>query len=125
MASANIVGYNTVTINQEWTILAVNFSQVDGSNLSIQDAFPPQAGMTKGMSTSDADQIQVLKNDGGYKIYYLSNGIYKQMGKEKYDEAIDVSGAMQKSLLVRLRPRLSRRDRHFGISPFLIPRHTH
>ena len=89
LASANIVGYNTVTINQEWTILAVNFSQVDGSNLTIQDAFPPQAGMTKGMSISDSDQIQVLKDDGGYKIYYLSNGTYKQMGKEKYDEAID------------------------------------
>ena len=86
---SGIVGYNTVTVNKEWSIFAVNFEGVSGGSLTIQEAFPVQEGMTKGMTILDADQIQVMKSEGGYKTYYLSNGKYKQMGQEKYDATID------------------------------------
>ena len=84
-----MVGYNTVTVNKEWSIFSVNFESVAGNALTIQEAFPVQEGMTKGMTIADADQIQVLKDGGGYKTYFLSNGKYMQMKVEKYDAAID------------------------------------
>ncbi len=72
--SANIVGYQQVTLDQQYTILGVNFTAVDGTALSIQDAFPYVAGMTKGNSISTADQIQIQNAAGTYDIYYMSNG---------------------------------------------------
>ena len=83
LASANIVGYNTVTINQEWTILAVNFAKVDGNNLTIQEALPYSEGMTKGKTTT-GDQVQVQNTSGGYDIYYLSDGNFTAKGQTKY-----------------------------------------
>ena len=72
--SANIVGYTTATLSQQWTILGVNFTAVDGSNLSIQDALPYVDGMTKGANVNTADQIQIQNASGGYDTYYMSNG---------------------------------------------------
>ena len=74
VTSANIVGYTTATLSQQWTILGVNFTAVDGSNLTIQDALPYVAGMTKGAAAAAADQIQIQKAGGGYDTYYMSNG---------------------------------------------------
>ncbi len=72
--SANIVGYTTVSLTQEYSILGINYTTVDGGALSIQDAFPYVDGMTKGNDTATADQIQVRDASGGYTIYYMSNG---------------------------------------------------
>ena len=72
--SANIVGYQEVTLTAKNTILGVNFTAVDGSNISLQDAIPYAEGMTKGANISAADQIQIQTSTGGYDIYYMSNG---------------------------------------------------
>jgi len=79
----SVVGYSTVTVNKEWTIYAVNFEKVSGGDLTIQDAFPYCAGMTKGSQTT-GDQIQVQDGEG-YKIYFMSDGHFKKMGKDTYD----------------------------------------
>ena len=78
------MGYNTITINKEYAILAVNFEGVAGGAMSIQDAIPYAEGMTQGAASSVADNIQVMQDDGSYKIYYMSNG---KVGKATYDTA--------------------------------------
>ena len=72
--SANIVGYNTVTIDKQYQLIAVNFQGTTGSAMDIQTAFPVSAGMTSGNSLGNADQIQIMNADGDYDQYYLSNG---------------------------------------------------
>ena len=72
--SANIVGYQQITLANQYTILGVNFTAVDGSNLSLQDAVPYVEGMTAANVNSAADQIQIQNASGGYDIYYMSNG---------------------------------------------------
>ena len=74
LESANIVGYNTVTLTEKWTILGVNFTGVDGNAMSINDAIPYAEGMVKGNAAANADQIQIQDGNGGYKTYYMSNG---------------------------------------------------
>ena len=87
--SQNIVGYNTVTVNKEWSIFAVNFKTTSDSNLTIQEAFPYVEGMTKG-NASSGDQIQIQKPEGdGYDTFFLSDGNFKKMGKNNYDPAKD------------------------------------
>ena len=71
--SANVVGYNTVTIDKQWTILAVNFTKTDGSNYTINEAFPYVEGMTQG-AMGAADEIQIQNAAGGYDTYYMANG---------------------------------------------------
>ena len=70
----NNVGYNTITIEKKNTILAVQFQSVTGGDISIQDAFPAQDGMTQGPAQTAADQIQIQNDAGGYDTYFLSNG---------------------------------------------------
>ena len=77
-----IVGYNTVTIDKQYAILAVNFEDVAGGAMSIQSAIPYADGMTKGASSVTADNLQIMQEDGSYKIYYMSNG---KVGKTNYD----------------------------------------
>ena len=79
---SNAVGYNTVTIDKQYAILAVNFDGVSGGAMSIQDAVPYVTGMTTGGSMASADNIQIMQGDGSYKIYYMSNG---KVGKKTYD----------------------------------------
>jgi hypothetical protein len=88
LASANIVGYNTVNINKEYTLLSIAFDEVDGSAIDIQKAFPYGEGMTKGLAFSEADNIQIMTDDGDYEIYFLSNGKYGK-GGASYNEALD------------------------------------
>lgn len=73
--SVNIVGYNTVTIDKQWTIIAANFEAVGGGAISLQDAFPYSDGMTKGNNMNAADMLQIQNALGGYDTYYLSNGL--------------------------------------------------
>ena len=86
--SANIVGYNTININKEYTLLAVNFDDVTGEALDIQKAFPYTTGMTKGLTVDNGDNIQIMTTDGGYETYFLSNGHYGK-GGASYDESLD------------------------------------
>ena len=72
--SANIVGYSTLTVNKSYTIMACNFEGVDGNALPINTAFPYSEGMTKGNSITYGDNLQIMTDDGGYNIYYISNG---------------------------------------------------
>ena len=78
--SANIVGYNTVTIHPGFNMLSVNFKNVANTEgIGIQELFCgtgdagtcPFKGYTNG---TQADQIQVYVNDGDkadYVNYYL------------------------------------------------------
>ena len=45
-------------------------------------------GMTKGLSSSAADNIQVMGEDGNYTNYFLSNGQYGK-GGASYNAALD------------------------------------
>ena len=68
------VGYSTLTVNKGYTIMACNFEGVDGNALPINTAFPYAEGMTTGNSMNKGDNLQIMKDDGGYDIYYMSNG---------------------------------------------------
>ena len=73
--SANVVGYNTLTINKEYTLLAVNFEGTGSATMDIQDIFKKTDGMTTASAATGADQIQIMhEGDGDYDYYYLSNG---------------------------------------------------
>ena len=54
--------------------MACNFEGVDGNALPINTAFPYAEGMTTGNSINKGDNLQIMKDDGGYDIYYMSNG---------------------------------------------------
>ena len=54
--------------------MACNFEGVDGNALPINTAFPYAEGMTKGNNIGTGDNLQVMKDDGDYDIYYMSNG---------------------------------------------------
>ena len=74
VSSANIVGYSTLTINKGYSILALNFEKTGSGELSIQDAFPFSAGMTKSNAAYAADTLMVMKDDGTYDTYFMCNG---------------------------------------------------
>ena len=78
--SANIVGYNTITINKEYTLLTINFDAPDGTALTIQEAFPYCDGMTEAKVVGSADNIQVMNAEGGYDIYFMWNGASGKSG---------------------------------------------
>ena len=59
-----------------------------GEALDIQKAFPYTEGMTKGLASTEADNIQIMQNDGGYETYFLSNGHYGK-GGASYNEELD------------------------------------
>ena len=54
--------------------MACNFEGVDGNALPINTAFPYAEGMTKGNNIGTGDNLQIMKDDGDYDIYYMSNG---------------------------------------------------
>ena len=78
---SGVVGYNTVTIDKQWTIMSVNFTKPDGTAMTINEAFPYVAGMSQGTSGA-GDEINIQNAEGGYDTYYLSNG---KVGKATYD----------------------------------------
>jgi hypothetical protein len=54
--------------------MAVNFENVSGGAIALNDAVPYVAGMTKGNNIANADNIQIQTAAGGYDTYYMSNG---------------------------------------------------
>ena len=85
---SNAVGYNTINITKEYTLLTVSFDDVTGTALDIQKAFPYTTGMTKGLTSTSADNIQIMTSSGDYEIYFLSNGHYGK-GGASYNEELD------------------------------------
>ena len=81
---SGVVGYNTVTIDKQWTIMSVNFTKPDGTAMTINEAFPYVEGMTQGQS-GGADEIQIQNATGGYDTYYMANG---KVGKATVDEIV-------------------------------------
>ena len=69
-----------MTINKEYTLLTVNFDAVDGNALTIQEAFPYVEGMTEAKVVTAADNIQVMRQDGGYDTYFMWNGAAGKTG---------------------------------------------
>ena len=86
--SSDIVGYTTLNITKQYTLLSIGFDKVGGGAIDIQDAFPYGTGMTKGLNFTAGDNIQIMKEDGDYEIYFLSNGHYGK-GGASYNEALD------------------------------------
>ena len=74
LASANIVGYSTVELANQNTLVGINYLGVGGGAMALNDAVPYADGMVTGNSTTSADNIQVQNAEGGYNIYYISNG---------------------------------------------------
>ena len=82
VSSANVVGYQTVTIPaQQQTMIGVQFQGIGGESISVQDLFPDPLGQgcfTGAASVSkagDADQLAYWDiNENGHYVYlYLNN----------------------------------------------------
>jgi len=71
---SNIVGYKTVTLNQNYTILGFNFEDCGGGPLSLQEVIPYAEGMTANSAGGTADNIQIQNASGGYDTYFMCNG---------------------------------------------------
>ncbi len=68
------MGYQTLTVNTAYKIMACNFQNVDGGELPINQAFPYVDSMTQGHDMSTGDNLQIMNDDGSYTIYYMANG---------------------------------------------------
>ena len=88
LASANIVGYRTYTLSQEYTLIGLCFENVAGGGMALNDAVPVSEGMTKAATIGTADNLQVMGDDGNYTLYFLSNGQYGK-NNASYNEALD------------------------------------
>ena len=86
ITSANVVGYNTINITKQYTLLTVNFKSTSDEALTINEAFPYAEGMTAAKGYTAADNIQVMTADGGYDTYFLSNGDY---GKSNHSTELE------------------------------------
>jgi len=74
--SANVVGYNSISITQPYTLIGLPFEKTDSTGYPINEAFPytPGNGMTPGSGSALADQIQVRSLTApSYTTYWLSN----------------------------------------------------
>jgi len=75
VTSANVVGYNNVTLNPGFNMLAVNLDNVSApaAGLTLNTLIPgTTAGLTKGTLPASADTVMVYNpNTTGYNTYYL------------------------------------------------------
>ena len=88
ISSANVVGYNTVTIRPGWNMFSVNFKDPSNANgIALQDLFPGEAMAAKGAKTgggaTTADSIQVYDPSnasspyaGTYILYYTTKAAF-------------------------------------------------
>ncbi len=83
--SANIVGYNTITLKPGFNMIGVQFQVVGGtaaSDIAVDD-FISKANLTAGGDYASGDNIYVFRNGDYLPMYYLwDNG---SGGKEWYD----------------------------------------
>ena len=77
MESANIVGYNNVTLNPGFNMFAVNFKQMgEKQSIKLDDLFPgggkEDTIFTYAGTSADADYVKIWSNaTGEYDTYYL------------------------------------------------------
>ena len=86
IASANVVGYNTITIRPGWNMFSVNFKDpANTDGITLKDLFPGDAMAAKGAKTGGgagtADSIQVYDASNTsnpyeniYVLYYTTKG---------------------------------------------------
>lgn len=72
--SSDIVGYTTIPIQSKYQIIGVQFQNVSGGSLKLNEAIPYQEGMTKGTNMGTADNVQIGDDAGGWTVYYMSSG---------------------------------------------------
>ena len=87
---ATLVGYKTFTLNKEYTLIGICFDSVSESGMTLNEIAPYKDGngMTKAFAIGDADNIQVMGEDGNYTTYFLSNGRYGK-GGSSYNAELD------------------------------------
>jgi hypothetical protein len=90
LASANIVGYKTFTLRDQYTLIGICFDDVAGTGMTLNQLAPYSEGngMTKGLARASADNIQVMGEDNNYTTYFLSNGKYGK-GGNSYNADLD------------------------------------
>ncbi len=70
--SQNIVGYSTITIQRDYTLLALSFDKVGSGDMTINEAFPYQPGAMKSGGLNTSDQILTRNpSTGAYTTYRL------------------------------------------------------
>ena len=82
-----MVGYQQITIDKQYTILGCNFKNADNTVYAISNFIPYVEGMIKAKTDTGADQIQVRTADGGYKVYFMCNGVVGK--KNTYNAELD------------------------------------
>jgi hypothetical protein len=70
-------------------LIGLCFEDVAGGAMDINTAIPYAEGMTKALSSANADNIQVMGADGGYTKYFLSNGQYGKASAPSYKEELE------------------------------------
>ena len=86
--SDNIVGYQSITIDKQYTILGCNFKNADNSVYAISNFIPYVEGMVTAKTDVGADQILVRQPDTSYKTYFMCNG-YSGKGAGTYKAWLD------------------------------------
>ena len=84
ISSANVVGYNTITIRPGWNMFSVNFKDpANTDGIAVQDLFPGESmvgkGAVAGSGAANADSIQVYDASntanpyaGTYVLFYTT-----------------------------------------------------
>ena len=87
VVSSNIVGYNKVTLNQGYNMLAVQFAKVGGAAQSIQEVFTgnlPDMGFDSATDEPIWNAKFQTWNGGGFDTYYWTgstgNDIFGEEG---------------------------------------------
>ena len=62
-----MVGYSTVGVSNDYTMVALNWESVDGKGIEINKIFAPE-GLVAGQTVGLSDQIQVW-NGSSFDIY--------------------------------------------------------
>ena len=80
--SSNVVGYQDITINPGFNMIAFNFQPIDGTeNISIQSFVGNKSDLVSGTAQANSDQIQVW--DGSkFDIYFYRQ--YKSTNPNKF-----------------------------------------
>ena len=69
---------DTMDIAQTYMLVACPYPIA----VALNDNVVVSEGVTTGASSSSADNLQIMQDDGSYKVYYMSNG---KVGKKSYD----------------------------------------
>ena len=80
--SSNVVGYQDITINPGFNMIAFNFQPIDGTeNISIQDFVGNKSDLVAGQAAASADRIQVWDGSAFTTYFYRA---YKSTNPNKF-----------------------------------------